>query len=48
MMIDGMLRSVSSWHTSIEPERLARVMKDMALGGLLALGQAPAVAMESA
>ena len=48
MMIDGLLRSVSSWHTSIEPEHLARVMKDMALGGLLALGQSPPIAMESA
>lgn len=48
MMIDGLLRSVSSWHTGIEPERLARVMKDLALGGLLALGQAAPVAMESA
>jgi AcrR family transcriptional regulator len=48
MMIDGMLRSVSSWHTSIEPERLAGVMRDMALGGLLALGEAPPVAVESA
>jgi hypothetical protein len=43
-----LLRSVSSWHTSIEPERLARVMKDMALGGLLALGESPPAVMESA
>jgi AcrR family transcriptional regulator len=48
MMIDGLLRSVSSWHTSIDPECLAGVMKDMALGGLLALGGSRPVAVESA
>jgi hypothetical protein len=37
-MVDGLLRSVSSLHTSMDRERLAGVMKDMALGGLLALG----------
>jgi hypothetical protein len=38
LMVDGLLRSVSSLHTSMDRERLAGVMKDMALGGLLALG----------
>ena len=44
-MVDGMLRSVSSLHTGVDRERLAAVMKDMAMGGLLALGrQSPAAA----
>jgi AcrR family transcriptional regulator len=38
LMVDGLLRSVSSLHTSMDRERLAGVMKEMALGGLLALG----------
>jgi hypothetical protein len=37
-MLDGLLRSASSLHTSVAPERLAGVMKAMALGGVLALG----------
>jgi len=37
-MVDGMLRSVASLHTGVDRARLAAVMKDMALGGLLALG----------
>jgi AcrR family transcriptional regulator len=38
MMVDGLLRSVSTLPAGVDGERLARVMKDMALGGLLALG----------
>ncbi len=38
MMVDGMLRSISTERTSIDRERLTRVMKDMALGALLSLG----------
>jgi AcrR family transcriptional regulator len=38
LMVDGMLRSVSAMHTGVDRERLAGVMKDMAMGGLLALG----------
>jgi AcrR family transcriptional regulator len=38
LMIDGLLRSVSLQRSGIDPQRLARVMKDLALGGLLALG----------
>jgi AcrR family transcriptional regulator len=38
LMVDGMLRSVSAMHTGVGRERLAGVMKDMAMGGLLALG----------
>jgi AcrR family transcriptional regulator len=37
VMIDGMLRSVSVMHTSVDPDRIARVMKDMALAALVAL-----------
>jgi AcrR family transcriptional regulator len=37
-MLDGLFRSASSMHTSVDRARLAAVMKDMALGGLLALG----------
>lgn len=40
MLVDGMLRSVSTSHTSVDRQRLAVVMRDMALGGLLALGSA--------
>jgi len=38
LMVDGLIRSVSALNTSVDRERLARVMKDMALGALLALG----------
>jgi AcrR family transcriptional regulator len=48
LMVDGLLRSVSSHHTSVDRERLAGVMKDMALGGLLALGGPQPVAVASA
>ncbi|MHB8465338.1 MAG: TetR/AcrR family transcriptional regulator [Acidimicrobiales bacterium] len=48
LMIDGLLRSVGSLHTSVDQDALARVMKDMALGALLALGSPRAVAVESA
>lgn len=36
-MIDGMLRSITSL-TDMDQEQLARVMKDMVLGGLFAVG----------
>ena len=36
-MVDGMLRSITSL-SGIEEEQLARVMKDMVLGGLLSVG----------
>jgi AcrR family transcriptional regulator len=39
LMVDGLLRSVSTLNTSVGRDRLARVMKDMALGALMALGQ---------
>ncbi len=46
LMLDGFLRSVSRLNTSLDRERLARVMKDMALGALLALGdQRPAAVL---
>jgi AcrR family transcriptional regulator len=48
MMVDGLLRSVSSLPSGVDGERLAGVMKDMALGGLLSLGGAGPVAVESA
>jgi AcrR family transcriptional regulator len=38
MMVDGLLRSVSSLNPGAEAEHIAGVMRDMALGGLLALG----------
>jgi AcrR family transcriptional regulator len=44
VMVDGMLRSVSSMHTSLDRERLAVVMKEMALGALLAVGGSRQVA----
>ena len=47
LMVDGLLRSVSM-RTSVDRDRLAKVMKDMALGALLALGNPPAVAVQSA
>ncbi len=43
-MVDGMLRSVSSMHTSLDRERLGVVMKEMALGALLAVGGSRQVA----
>ena len=36
-MLDGMLRSITTLDRS-DPELLARVMKDMVFGGLLAVG----------
>jgi AcrR family transcriptional regulator len=39
IMIDGSLRSVSLLHTSMDRERLAAVMKQMVMGGLLTLGR---------
>jgi AcrR family transcriptional regulator len=48
MMVDGLLRSVSSIHTSMDRERLAAVMRDMAMGSLLALGGPRAVVVASA
>jgi AcrR family transcriptional regulator len=47
LMVDGLLRSVSM-RTSVDRDRLAKVMKEMALGALLALGNPPAVAVQSA
>jgi AcrR family transcriptional regulator len=47
LMVDGLLRSVSL-RTSVDRDRLAAVMKDMALGALLALGNPPAVAVATA
>jgi AcrR family transcriptional regulator len=47
LMVDGLLRSVSV-RTSVDRDRLAKVMKDMALGALLALGNPLAVAVRSA
>jgi AcrR family transcriptional regulator len=38
IMVDGLLRSVSAPHTSMDRERLAAVMKEMAMGALMALG----------
>ena len=38
IMVDGLLRSVSSLHTGVDRQRLARVMKEMAMGALLAVG----------
>jgi AcrR family transcriptional regulator len=38
IMVDGLLRSVSSLRTGIDRQRLARVMKEMAMGALLAVG----------
>jgi len=48
VMVDGLLRSVSADHTSVDRDRLATVMKDMALGGLLALGGHRAITEASA
>jgi len=48
LMVDGLLRSVSAVNTSVDRDRLARVMKDMAMGGLLALGSPRPVALASA
>ena len=44
VMVDGLLRSVASFHTSLDQVQLAAVMKKMALGGLMALGSPRAVA----
>jgi AcrR family transcriptional regulator len=38
VMVDGLLRSLASFHTSLDQEQLAAVMKRMAMGGLMALG----------
>ncbi len=43
LMVDGLLRSVSSSNTSVDRDRLAGVMKNMALGALLALGKPRAI-----
>jgi AcrR family transcriptional regulator len=48
VMFEGMLRSVSSMRTSMDPERLAEVLKAMTLGGLLAIGAPPADEVASA
>ena len=36
LMVDGMLRAASTLHTGVDREHLARVIKEMALGALLA------------
>ena len=46
-MVDGMLRSITSL-SGIDQEQLARVMKDMVLGGLLAVGVPRPVAVAPA
>lgn len=48
MMVDGLLRSVSTLPAGADRQRLAAVMKDMALGGLLALGATRPIAVASA
>jgi AcrR family transcriptional regulator len=48
MMVDGLLRSVTTLGTRADRERIAAVMRDMALGGLLALGGARRIAAASA
>jgi len=45
VMLDGLLRSVPSPRMSTDHDRLAKVMKEMAMGAVMALGAAqPAVA----
>jgi len=44
VMVDGLLRSVSSLHTSVDRERLAVVMKQMSIGALLSLRDPPHIA----
>jgi len=39
LMIDGLLRAVSSANTSVDRERLAAMMKEMALGAVYAIGE---------
>jgi AcrR family transcriptional regulator len=48
VIVEGMLRSVASMRTSMDPERLAEVLKAMTLGGLLAIGAPPAEEVVSA
>ena len=38
ILLDGLLRSVSASYTGLDRERLAAVMKDMAMGAVMALG----------
>jgi hypothetical protein len=40
-MVDAMLRSITSVQSTVDRERLAGVMKDMVMGGLLSLKVAP-------
>ena len=42
VMIDGMLRSVSTLHAGVSTERVARVLKHMTMGALLAVGDGEA------
>jgi AcrR family transcriptional regulator len=42
LMVDGQLRAISSVNTSLDRARLVRVMKEMALGGLAAVGHSRA------
>jgi AcrR family transcriptional regulator len=47
LMVDGMLRAASTLHTGVDREHLARVIKEMALGALLAAadGTSPVAAV---
>jgi len=47
VLVDGMLRSVSHLHTSVDRAHLTGVIRDMALGALLALGTSSDVAAVS-
>ena len=48
IMVDGLIRSVSPVRTSVDRERLTAVMKDMAMGAVLALGTPRPAAAASA
>ena len=47
LMVDGMLRAASTLHTGVDRDHLARVIKEMALGALLAAanGTTPVAAL---
>jgi hypothetical protein len=38
VLVDGLLRSAAALHTSLDTDRLRTLMRQMALGGLLAIG----------
>ena len=48
LMVDGLLRSIDVTHTSMDHGRLAAVMKDMAMGALMAVGTSQPVAVATA